>query len=83
VGNPLNGATLSMITALVQSAFQTGHLSVESEALIRQVLALNSCKLSDREALHRLYAALRSGHIQREANQRIQLPDLEWTVESE
>ncbi len=66
-----------MITALVQSAFQTGHLSVESEALIRQVLALNSCKPSDLEALTRLYEALRSGHIQREAHRSIQLPALE------
>lgn len=66
-----------MITALVQSAFQTGHLSVESEALIRQVLALNSCKPRDREALIKLYAALQSGQIQREANCNIQLPVLE------
>jgi hypothetical protein len=66
-----------MITALVQSAFQTGHLSVASEALIRQILALNSCRPCDREALTKLYAALQSGHIQREANQRIQLPSLQ------
>lgn len=66
-----------MITALVQSAFQTGHLSVESEALIRQVLALNSCKQSDLEALARLYKALQAGQIQREAHRSIQLPVLE------
>lgn len=66
-----------MITALVQSAFQTGQLSVESEALIRQILALNGCKPSDLEALARLYDALRAGHIQREAHQSVQLPALE------
>jgi hypothetical protein len=66
-----------MITALVQSAFQTGHLSVESETVIRQILALNSYKPCDREALAKLYDALQSGHIQREANQSIQFPSLE------
>ncbi|MGQ9871482.1 hypothetical protein [Leptodesmis sp.] len=66
-----------MITALVQSAFQTGHLSVESEALIRQVLPLNSCQPADLEALARLYEALRTGRIQREAHQSIQFPALE------
>ncbi len=66
-----------MITALVQSAFQTGHLSVESEALIRQVLALNSCQPTDLEALAKLYEALQTGRIQREAHQSIQLPALE------
>lgn len=71
-----------MITALVQSAFQTGQLSVESEALIRQVLALHSCKPSDLEALTKLYAALQAGHIQREAHRSIQLPALERFLQS-
>ena len=63
-----------MIDTLVQSAFQTGHLSVESEGLIRQVLATSICKSADRELLKRLYAAVESGQIRREGHQQIQMP---------
>jgi hypothetical protein len=56
-----------MIHALVQSAFQTGCLSVESEGLIRQVLSIKGCQSSDLEALEKLREALINGQIQREA----------------
>lgn len=63
-----------MIPALVQSAFQTGYLSVESEGLIRQVLATRGCKSADVEALQNLYEALQTGEIRREAHQSLQMP---------
>ena len=56
-----------MIQRLVQSAFQTGCLSVASEALIRQVLASQGYQLADLTALETLEAAIRSGQIQRES----------------
>ena len=65
-----------MIDALVQSAFQTGHLSVESEGLIRQVLATSSCKSADMEALRQLCAAVESGRIRREGHQQVQMPSI-------
>lgn len=63
-----------MISVLVQSAFQTGYLSVESEGLIRQVLATRGCRLADVEALQDLYEALQTGQIRREAHQSLQMP---------
>jgi hypothetical protein len=65
-----------MIHKLVQSAFMTGVMSVESEALIRQVLAWKVYQPSDLKALHRLYQAINNGAIQREANGifNLQLP---------
>lgn len=65
-----------MISALVKSAFQTGYLSVESEGLIRQVLALRSYRKNDLDSLEALYEALETGQIQREAQDNIQLPSL-------
>jgi len=65
-----------MISTLVKSAFQTGYLSVESEGLIRQMLALKSCPKSDLDALATLYDALQKGQIQREAQGNLQLPTL-------
>ena len=56
-----------MIRTLVQSAFQTGCLSVASEGLIRQVLEMKGYEASDLEALAALYEAVNSGQIQREA----------------
>ena len=56
-----------MIRTLVQSAFQTGCLSVASEGLIRQVLEMKGYEASDLEALSALYEAVNSGVIQREA----------------
>lgn len=65
-----------MISTLVQSAFQTGSLSVESEGLIRQIVTLKSCKRSDIEALQKLYDAVHQGKIRREAHAKAQLPVL-------
>ncbi len=65
-----------MIHKLVQSAFATGAMSVESEALIRQVLAWKVYQPSDLKALHQLYQAINNGVIRREANTafNLQLP---------
>lgn len=65
-----------MIHKLVQSAFMTGVMSVESEALIRQVLAWKVYQPSDLKALHKLYQAVKNGVIQREAHGafNLQLP---------
>jgi hypothetical protein len=57
-----------MIGRLVQSAFQTGCLSVESEGLIRQVLAVRGYQSADLAALEQLYDAVHTGRIQREAH---------------
>lgn len=65
-----------MITTLVQSAFQTGYLSVESEGLIRQILALKSYNSKDLEVLKMLYAAIEEGHIRREAHENLKMPAL-------
>ncbi len=66
-----------MIRILVQSALRTGCLSVESEGLIRQVLAIKGYRASDIEALHQLYDAVHSGRIHREASDRTAMPQLE------
>ena len=56
-----------MIRSLVESAFQTGCLSVASEGLIGQVLAMEGYQSVDLDALVTLYNALNAGLIQREA----------------
>lgn len=56
-----------MIRTLVHSALQTGCLSVASEGLIRQVLAMKGYQTSDLEALTVLCQAVNSGQIEREA----------------
>lgn len=66
-----------MLSALVKSALQTGYLSVESEGLIRQILALGRCPQSDLDTLEILYDALQRGQIQREARNDVQLPSLQ------
>lgn len=63
-----------MIHALVQSAFQTGCLSVESEGLIRQLLAIRGYKAADLEILEKLYSAVHAGVIKREARGEIEMP---------
>ncbi|WP_199248467.1 hypothetical protein [[Phormidium] sp. ETS-05] len=65
-----------MIIKLVNSAFQTGCLSVESEGLMRQMVALKAYKSTDIEALTKLRAAVNAGAIQRETKAQIdmQLP---------
>ncbi|MGQ4649447.1 hypothetical protein [Lyngbya aestuarii] len=56
-----------MISTLVNSALQTGCLSVASESLIRQVMETAGYQASDLEALKILDEAINSGQIQREA----------------
>lgn len=60
-----------MLRVLVQSALDNRCLSVESEGLIRQVLAIGSYKPEDVKALERLQDAIRSGEIAREAQDRL------------
>ncbi len=57
-----------MIRALIESAFQTGCLSVESEGLLHQVLATKSYDSKDLAALAALNEAVRAGQIKREAS---------------
>ncbi len=56
-----------MIRTLVESAFQTGCLSVESEGLLHQVLATKSYQSADLADIAALYDAVRTGAIKREA----------------
>lgn len=55
-----------MIRDLVNSAFQTGYMSVESEGLIHQVLLTKSYRQEDVQALAKLYSAMCDGKIKRE-----------------
>lgn len=55
-----------MIRDLVDSALQTGYMSVESEGLIHQVLISKSYRQEDMQALVKLYDAMRAGQIKRE-----------------
>ncbi|MCG6133409.1 MAG: hypothetical protein MET45_01875 [Nostoc sp. LLA-1] len=57
-----------MIRTLVESAFQTGYLSVESEGLLHQVLATKCYQSEDLAALTALYDAVSAGKIKREAS---------------
>jgi hypothetical protein len=65
-----------MIRALVESAFQTGCLSVESEGLLHQMITSKSYQSNDVAALEALYEAVRAGQIKREAssNMKINFP---------
>ncbi|BAZ42448.1 hypothetical protein NIES4101_84170 [Calothrix sp. NIES-4101] len=56
-----------MIRSLVESAFQTGYLSVESEGLLLQVLAAKSYLPDDLAALVALRNAVQAGTVKREA----------------
>lgn len=56
-----------MIRALVESAFQTGYLSVESEGLLHQVLGSRSYRTEDLEKIDLLCQALDEGRIKRES----------------
>ncbi len=60
-----------MIRTLVESAFQTGCLSVESEGLIRQVVAMKGYGEDDLEALSNLCSALAAGRIEREGRGQV------------
>lgn len=57
-----------MIRTLVESAFQTGYLSVESEGLLNQVLATMCYRSEDLAILSALYHAVSTGQIKREAS---------------
>ncbi|MBD2449844.1 hypothetical protein H6G76_22290 [Nostoc sp. FACHB-152] len=61
-----------MIRTLVESAFQTGYLSVESEGLLHQVLATKCYQSGDLALLADLYDAVMAGKIKREgASERL------------
>lgn len=60
--------SFSMLQRLVQSAFQTGYLSVESEGLIRQMLNMRSYQTNDLSVLQELEQAIHAGAIKREAH---------------
>lgn len=66
-----------MITTLIESAFQTGYLSVESEALIRQMLATKGYGTQELQALRELFVAVETGQIRREAHKKLQMPSIE------
>ncbi len=57
-----------MIRTLVDSAFQTGYLSVASEGLIHQVLATKIYQSEDLAMLTDLWEAVRTGKVKREAS---------------
>ncbi|KOP27094.1 hypothetical protein AMR41_07030 [Hapalosiphon sp. MRB220] len=60
-----------MIRALIESAFQTGYLSVESEGLLHQILATKSYHPEDLTALSTLLDAVHAGRIKREASSHL------------
>ncbi len=60
-----------MIRTIIESAFQTGCLSVESEGLLRQVLATKCYQPEDLAELAQLYDAVRAGRIKREATSKL------------
>lgn len=62
-----------MIRALVESAFQTGYLSVESEGLLHQMLATRIYRIEDVAALTRLSDAVRAGQVKREASSNLSM----------
>ena len=62
-----------MIRALVESAFQTGCLSVESEGLLHQMLATKIYQAEDVAALQRLCDAVRAGQVKREASSTLSM----------
>lgn len=62
-----------MIRALVESAFQTGYLSVESEGLLHQMLATRIYRNEDVTALTRLSDAVRAGLVKREASSNLSM----------
>ncbi|WP_088243037.1 hypothetical protein [Calothrix rhizosoleniae] len=60
-----------MIRTLVDSAFQTGYLSVASEGLIHQVLATKIYHSEDLAILTDLWEAVRTGKVKREASSHL------------
>ncbi len=66
-----NHALITMIRTLVESAFSTGYLSVESEGLLHQMLATKSYQSDDLAALSALLEAVRAGLVKREASSNL------------
>jgi len=66
-----------MLESLIESAFQTGTLSVESEGLMRQVLAARGFNQKELDALKQLYAAIEVGQIRREAHRKTHMPPIQ------
>ncbi|MDJ0693095.1 MULTISPECIES: hypothetical protein [Mastigocoleus] len=62
-----------MIRALVESAFQTGCLSVESEGLLHQVLETRSYRTEDLEKINLLCKAVHEGRIKRESSSKLRI----------
>ncbi|MBO9999256.1 MAG: hypothetical protein J7641_09665 [Cyanobacteria bacterium SID2] len=62
-----------MICKLVESALQTGCLSVASEASISQFLRYKAYRITDLDALQRLRMAIEEGQIDREAPRQFAL----------
>ncbi|TVP59600.1 MAG: hypothetical protein EA343_19610 [Nodularia sp. (in: Bacteria)] len=60
-----------MIRTLVESAFQTGYLSVESEGLLHQVLATKCYGSEDLAILSTLYEAVSTGKVKRESSSQL------------
>ncbi|AFY47337.1 hypothetical protein Nos7524_1459 [Nostoc sp. PCC 7524] len=65
-----------MIRALIESAFQTGYLSVESEGLLHQVLATKCYQPEDLAVLADLYEAVQTGKIKQEGSSQRLLESL-------
>ncbi|QLE59407.1 hypothetical protein [Nostoc sp. TCL26-01] len=65
-----------MIRALIESAFETGYLSVESEGLLHQVLATKCYQPEDMAPLASLYDAVSTGQIKREASSKLLMESL-------
>jgi hypothetical protein len=65
-----------MIRSLIESAFETGYLSVESEGLLHQVLATKCYQQEDMAPLASLYDAVSTGQIKREASSQLLIESL-------
>lgn len=72
-----------MINKLVQSALQTGWLSVESEGLIRQVLTMRRYQSSDLQAIEKLDEAVKRGLVRREGRETTSLLPKDSCLESQ
>ncbi|QLE42740.1 hypothetical protein FD723_21415 [Nostoc sp. C052] len=70
-----------MIRTLIESAFETGYLSVESEGLLQQVLSTKCYQSEDLPFLASLYNAVRAGQIKREASSSNVLMEFPLSVE--
>ena len=72
-----------MIDRIVQSALQTGWLSVESEGLLRQVIAVRRFQSADLVAIEKLYDAMHRGLVKREARANVDslpLPERDYSL---